>query len=130
MQCCNRNLVSTSVVNSGSNIEITVPDFVICNGVCRNLIIAQKIPALDTPVPVILVVNGTKFQMLLENGNYLYSDQINCRRCYTIQFATDSSLVVVKRGCLNCTHFQFNAINPTTATAMSKTSNSSSGNSK
>lgn len=114
MQCCNKNLVSTSVVNGGGNIQITVPDFVICNNTCRNLIIAQKVPALDTPVPVILIVNGTKFQMILENGNYLYSDQINCRRCYTIQFATDSSLVVVKRGCIKCTNFQFKAINPAT----------------
>lgn len=122
MQCCNKNLVSTGVVNGGSNIQITVPDFVICNGTCRNLIIAQKIPCTDTPVPIILVVNGTNFQMILENGNYLYNDQISCRRCYTIQFATDSSLVAVKRGCINCTNFQFKAINP--AATPAKTSDS------
>ena len=91
--CCNRRLISTSIVVTGTApnqvLTITVPTQTFTNLERRCLIIAQSIPAGASNLPVV-IENGTDvIPVRVRTGNNLRADQIRSRRRYQIIYGDD-----------------------------------------
>ncbi len=103
MNNCILTVKSTSVVVTGGNLEITIPEVTLTNHQPFRLIICQSIPA-DAAVDQVILINGTtQIPMLVRTGNYLRADQVRCRRCYDLVYGNNpihaSLLFFVPRSC-------------------------------
>ena len=68
----------------------------LCNGECFRLITCLPFPTVTSLLPVTITVNGTAYNVLDQFGNTLNSDQIRCRRAYTLVFGTYNPHFMVK----------------------------------
>jgi len=98
---------SISVIDSQLVLEIPNNEYVNHQMVCiqlGNSTLAVQSP----PLPVKVGLGGTTelVDVITENGNYLYTDQLYKRSILRVMVATDSSLMV-KRGCFNRTSVVF-----------------------
>ena len=102
---CNERLTikSTSIVISGTQLVINIPEVTLVNHQEFKLVLCQSIPALAGVSQVILATPTTTIEMRVRTGNYLRADQIKCRRCYDMVYGTDpvhvSMLCCLPRSC-------------------------------
>lgn len=99
---CNCNIVqATSIVLSGGVLIIVIPDENYVNHQMVNIrLISTDIVTQSPPVQVQIGLGSedSVVNVITENGNYLYSDQVQRRGILRLMVATDSGLFV-KRGC-------------------------------
>lgn len=106
-RCCSMvSTTSVSVVDGALVLVIPNNNYVNHQMVCIG--VSQSAPSQSPPIPVKVGLGSTAdvVDVITENGNYLYSDQLYRNRILRVQVATDSSLLV-KRGCYNRTSAVF-----------------------
>ena len=112
---CNRcpNLVkSTAIAISGTTLQITIPVTPIRNGQHLCVVLAQSIPSAITADMNVQIVNGTStLDVLTCSTNFLYADQIACRKVLRTKVATDSLVAkLTNNSCVRCTAHVFPVI--------------------
>ena len=99
---CNCNIVqATSIVLDDGVLVIVIPDNNYVNHQMINIGLIQSDIASQSPpvqVKIGLGSDDALANIITENGNYLYSDQVQRRSILRLMVATDSALFV-KRGC-------------------------------
>lgn len=102
---CNEILTikSTSIVVTGTQLTINIPEVTLVNNQRFRLILCQSIPTDAAVDQVILATPTQTIEMRLRTGNYVRADQLKCRRCYDMVYGTDplhvSMLCLLKRSC-------------------------------
>lgn len=92
----------------------------LCNGECFRLITCLPFPAVTSLLPVTITVNGTAYNVLDQFGNTLNSDQIRCRRAYTLVFGTYQPHFMVKT-CLPPSQAAPSCVTPSSSSTASNT---------
>lgn len=106
---CAQAVQTTSISVEDGALILVIPNnnYVNHQMVCISLI-ATSTPSQTPPIPVKIGLGGTDslIDVITENGNYLYSDQLYRRSILRVMVATDSVLMI-KRGCFNRTSAVF-----------------------
>lgn len=89
-RCSCKILVITSLTLSDSNLELEIVPTTFNNGERFGLLIAQQsIPSADTPVPVVITMNGEEYPLIKPCGNNVMSDQLRAQRTYVLRVGTN-----------------------------------------
>lgn len=112
------NLVrSTAIAIVGSTLQITIPAMTLTNKQPLCVVLAQSIPADVTANMNVQIVSGTTtLNVLTGSDNFLYADQLACRKVLRTRVATDSLVArLVSHSGLRCTRHTFATIPATEA---------------
>ena len=90
--CCNNLIYTGTVSNTGTALQITLPDQQVNNNQKVCFVITTALPAIQSPLPAQLVIGKTTYKMINRCENFVYSDQIKSRRVYEVSLKTDSLL--------------------------------------
>ena len=114
---CERLVRSTSITVVGTTLQITIPTTAIKNKQCLCVVLAQSIPSTVTADMNVQIVNGSStLNILTSCDNFLYADQLTCRKVLRLRVATDTLVAKLRNICaIRCTRHVFPII-PTTAT--------------
>ena len=114
---CERLVRSTSIAVVGTTLQVTIPTTAIKNKQCLCVVLAQSIPSNVTADMNVQVVNGSStLNILTPCDNFLYADQLTCRKVLRLRVATDTLVAKLRNTCaVRCTRHVFPTI-PTTAT--------------
>lgn len=109
---------STSIVISGTQLVINIPEVTLTNHQHFKLVLCQNIPTTAGVSQVIVATPTQTINAFVVTGNYLRADQIKCRRCYEMVYGTDPLHVSMVR-CLprSCYDVAFPTGAATTASA-------------
>ena len=110
------NLVrSTAIAIVGSALQITIPAMTLTNKQPLCVVLAQSIPADVTANMNVQIVSGTTtLNVLTCSDNFLYADQLACRKVLRTRVATDSLVAkLTSHAGLRCTRHVFSTL-PTT----------------
>ena len=89
-RCSCKILVTTSITLEDSNLQLEIVPTTFNNGERFGLLIAQQaIPSNETPVPVVITMNGTEYPLLKPCGNNVMSDQLRPQRTYVCRCGTN-----------------------------------------
>lgn len=80
---------STSIVISGTQLVINIPEVTLTNHQHFKLVLCQNIPATAGVSQVIVATPTQTINAFVVTGNYLRADQIKCRKCYEMVYGTD-----------------------------------------
>ena len=113
---CEHLVRSTSIAVVGTTLQITIPT-AIKNKQYLCIVIAQNIPSNVTADMNVQIVNGSStLNILTPCNNFLYADQLTCRKVLRLRVATDTLVAKLRNNCaIRCTRHVFPII-PTTAT--------------
>ena len=114
---CESLVRSTSIAVVGTTLQITIPTTAIKNKQYLCIVIAQNIPSNVTADMNVQIVNGSStLNILTPCDNFLYADQLTCRKVLRLRVATDTLVAKLRNTCaVRCTRHVFPII-PTTAT--------------
>lgn len=114
---CAHLVRSTAIAVVGTTLQITIPTTAIKNNQCLCVILAQSIPSTVTADMNVQIVNGSStLNVLTPCDNFLYADQLTCRKVLRLRVATDTLVAKLRNNCaIRCTRHVFPTI-PTTAT--------------
>ena len=114
---CERLVRSTSIAVVGTTLQVTIPTTAIKNKQCLCVVLAQSIPSTVTADMNVQIVNGSStLNILTTCDNFLYADQLTCRKVLRLRVATDTLVAKLRNTCaVRCTRHVFPTI-PTTAT--------------
>ena len=114
---CDRLVRSTSIAVVGTTLQVTIPITAIKNKQCLCVVLAQSIPSTVTADMNVQIVNGSStLNILTPCDNFLYADQLTCRKVLRLRVATDTLVAKLRNSCaVRCTRHVFPTI-PTTAT--------------
>lgn len=114
---CERLVRSTSIAVVGTTLQITIPTTSIKNRQCLCVVLAQSIPSTVNANMNVQIVNGSStLNILTPCDNFLYADQLTCRKVLRLRVATDTLVAKLRNTCaVRCTRHVFPII-PTTAT--------------
>ena len=114
---CERLVRSTSIAVVGTTLQVTIPTTAIKNHQCLCVVLAQSIPSTVTADMNVHIVNGSStLNVLTPCDNFLYADQLTCRKVLRLRVATDTLVAKLCNTCaIRCTRHVFHTI-PTTAT--------------
>ena len=114
---CERLVRSTSIAVVGTTLQVTIPTTAIKNHQCLCVVLAQSIPSTVTADMNVQIVNGSStLNILTPCDNFLYADQLTCRKVLRLRVATDTLVAKLRNICaIRCTRHVFPTI-PTTAT--------------
>ena len=114
---CERLVRSTSIAVVGTTLQVTIPTTVIKNHQCLCVVLAQSIPSTVTADMNVQIVNGSStLNILTPCDNFLYADQLTCRKVLRLRVSTDTLVAKLRNTCaVRCTRHVFPII-PTTAT--------------
>lgn len=114
---CERLVRSTSIAVVGTTLQVTIPTTAIKNRQCLCVVLAQSIPSNVTADMNVQIVNGSStLNILTPCDNFLYADQLTCRKVLRLRVATDTLVAKLRNTCaVRCTRHVFPTI-PTTAT--------------
>ena len=114
---CEYLVRSTSIAVVGTTLQITIPTTAIRNHQCLCVVIAQSIPSTVTADMNVQIVNGSStLNILTPCDNFLYADQLTCRKVLRLRVATDTLVAKLRNTCaVRCTRHVFPTI-PTTTT--------------
>ena len=114
---CERLVRSTSIAVVGTTLQITIPTTAIKNRQCLCVVLAQSIPSTVTADMNVQIVNGSStLNILTPCDNFLYADQLTCRKVLRLRVATDTLVAKLRNTCVvRCTRHVFPTI-PTTTT--------------
>ena len=119
---CERLVRSTSIAVVGTTLQITIPTTAIRNHQCLCVVLAQSIPSTVTADMNVQIVNGSStLNILTPCDNFLYADQLTCRKVLRLKIATDTLVAKLRNTCaIRCTRHVFSAI-PVAAAATTDT---------
>ena len=114
---CERLVRSTSIAVVGTTLQVTIPTTAIKNKQCLCVVLAQSIPSTVTADMNVQIVNGSAtLNILTPCDNFLYADQLTCRKVLRLRVATDTLVAKLRNTCaIRCTRHVFPTI-PATAT--------------
>ena len=114
---CERLVRSTSIAVVGTTLQVTIPTTAIKNKQYLCVVLAQSIPSTITADMNVQIVNGSStLNILTPCDNFLYADQLTCRKVLRLRVATDTLVAKLRNSCaIRCTRHVFPTI-PTTAT--------------
>ena len=114
---CERLVHSTSIAVVGTTLQVTIPTTAIKNHQCLCVVLAQSIPSTVTADMNVQIVNDfSTLNILTPCDNFLYADQLTCRKVLRLRVATDTLVAKLRNTCaVRCTRHVFPTI-PTTAT--------------
>ena len=114
---CERLVRSTSIAVVGTNLQVTITTTAIRNHQCLCVVLAQSIPSTVTADMNVQIVNGSStLNILTPCDNFLYADQLTCRKVLRLRVATDTLVAKLRNTCaVRCTRHVFPTI-PTTTT--------------
>lgn len=113
---CERLVRSTSIAVVGTTLQVTIPTTAIKNRQCLCVVLAQSIPSTVTADMNVQIINGSStLNVLVPCDNFLYADQLTCRKVLRLRVATDTLVAKLRNTCaIRCTRHVFPTI-PTTA---------------
>lgn len=113
---CERLVRSTSIAVVGTTLQVTIPTTAIKNHQCLCVVLAQSIPSTVTADMNVQIVNGSStLNILTPCDNFLYADQLTCRKVLRLRVATDTLVAKLRNTCaVRCTRHVFPAIPATT----------------
>ena len=119
---CNscRNLVrSTSITLSGNILTITIPTTTLINKQCLCVVLAQTIPSTVTADTIVQIADGAStLNVFTPCDNFLYADQLTCRKVLRLRIATDTLVAKLRSTCaIRCTRHVFSSIPAAAAAA-------------
>lgn len=119
---CNscRNLVrSTSITLSGNILTITIPTTTLTNKQCLCVVLAQTIPSTVTADTIVQIADGAStLNVFTPCDNFLYADQLTCRKVLRLRIATDTLVAKLRSTCaIRCTRHVFSSIPAAAAAA-------------
>lgn len=123
---CNscRNLVrSTAITLSGNILTVTIPTTTLVNKQCLCVVLAQTIPSTVTADTTVQIANGSStLNILTPCDNFLYADQLTCRKVLRLRIATDTLVAKLRSTCaIRCTRHVFSSIPAAAAAAAADT---------
>ena len=113
---CDRLVRSTSIAVVGTTLQVTIPTTSIKNKQCLCVVLAQSIPSTVTADMNVQIVNGSStLNILTPCDNFLYADQLTCRKVLRLRVATDTLVAKLRNTCaVRCTRHVFPTIPATT----------------
>ena len=113
---CEHLVRSTSIAVVGTTLQITIPTTTIKNKHCLCVVLAQSIPSTVTADMNAQIVNGSStLNILTPCDNFLYADQLTCRKVLRLRVATDTLVAKLRNTCaVRCTRHVFPTIPATT----------------
>ena len=119
---CEHLVRSASIAIVGTTLQITIPTTVIKNKQYLCVVLAQSIPSTVTADMNVQIVNGSStLNILTPCDNFLYADQLTCRKVLRLRVATDTLVAKLRNTCaVRCTRHVFSAI-PAAAAATPET---------
>ena len=113
---CDRLVRSTSIAVVGTTLQVTIPTTAIKNRQCLCVVLAQSIPGTVTADMNVQIVNGSStLNILTPCDNFLYADQLTCRKVLRLRVATDTLVAKLRNTCaVRCTRHVFPTIPATT----------------
>ena len=113
---CEHLVRSTSIAVVGTTLQVTIPTTAIKNKQCLCVVLAQSIPSTVTADMNVQIVNGSStLNILTPCDNFLYADQLTCRRVLRLRVATDTLVAKLRNTCaVRCTRHAFPTIPATT----------------
>lgn len=113
---CERLVRSTSIAVVGTTLQITIPTTSIKNRQCLCVVLAQSIPSTVNANMNVQIVNGSStLNILTPCDNFLYADQLTCRKVLRLRVATDTLVAKLRNTCaVRCTRHVFPTIPATT----------------
>lgn len=113
---CERLVRSTSIAVVGTTLQVTIPTTAIKNHQCLCVVLAQSIPSTVTADMNVQIVNGSStLNILTPCDNFLYADQLTCRKVLRLRVATDTLVAKLRNTCaVRCTRHVFPVIPATT----------------
>ena len=113
---CEHLVRSTSITVVGTTLQITIPTTAIKNHQCLCVVLAQSIPSTVTADMNVQIVNGSStLNILTPCDNFLYADQLTCRKVLRLRVATDTLIAKLRNTCaVRCTRHVFPTIPATT----------------
>lgn len=114
---CIKELFTTAVAISGTNLVLTIPPTAFNNCQRFRLIICQPLPSGITNALTVVIADGTtNYPLLQPLGNNVMADMIRSRRAYEIVVGTSPAHFT----CVSCdklckTTFPYPQLVPTTA---------------
>ena|GEM_PF-6749116 len=112
---CNRHckrceIRTTAVTVADSTLTLTIPNQVFDDREKICLIVCQNIPATAEDFPVVILDNGVSYPMLVECGEQVRADQLDCkgRACYPLRVcSTPNTFIFDGKKPLKCTKFVY-----------------------
>ena len=106
---CERLVRSTSIAVVGTTLQVTIPTTAIKNHQCLCVVLAQSIPSTVTADMNVQIVNGSStLNILTPCDNFLYADQLTCRKVLRLRVATDTLVAKLRNSCaIRCTRHIF-----------------------
>ena len=113
---CERLVRSTSIAVVGTTLQVTIPTTAIKNKQCLCVVLAQSIPSTVTADMNVQIVNGSStLNILTPCDNFLYADQLTCRKVLRLRVETDTLVAKLRNTCaVRCTRHVFPTIPATT----------------
>ena len=113
---CDRLVRSTSIAVVGTTLQVTIPTTAIKNRQCLCVVLAQSIPSTVNANMNVQIVNGSStLNILTPCDNFLYADQLTCRKVLRLRVATDTLVAKLRNTCaVRCTRHVFPTIPATT----------------
>ena len=100
---------STGIAIVGTALQITIPTMTLTNKQPLCVVLAQSIPSGVTADMNVQIVDGTStLNVVTCSGNFLYADQIACRKVLRMHVATDTLIAkLTGNTCVRCTSHVF-----------------------
>ena len=107
---------STSIAIVGTTLAVTIPTTSLRNKQPLCVVLAQSIPSGVTADMNVQIVDGTStLNVTTPCGNFLYADQLTCRRVLRTRIATDTLIArLIDTSCIRCTSHVFPTLPETT----------------
>ena len=114
--CCPYLVKSTAIAIVGTALQITIPTTMLSNKQPLCVVLAQSIPSGVTADMNVQIVDGTStLNVVTCSGNFLYADQIACRKVLRMRIATDTLIAKLSsNSCIRCTSHEFPTLPVTT----------------
>ena len=108
---------STSIAIVGTELDITIPTTTLSNKQPLCVVLAQSIPAgVTADMPVKIIDGATTLSVVTPACNFLYADQLACRKVLHTRIATDTLIArMCSNNCVRCTSHVFTTLPATQA---------------
>ena len=105
---------STDIAIVGTALQITIPTMTLTNKQPLCVVLAQPIPSGVTADMNVQIVDGAStLNVTTCSSNFLYADQIACRKVLRTKIATDTLIAkLVNHSCIRCTNHDFPTLPP------------------
>lgn len=100
---------STAIAIVGTTLQITIPTTTLVNKQPLCVVLAQSIPSGVTADMNVQIVDDTAtLNVVTCANNFLYADQLACRKVLRMHIATDTLIAkLTSNSCIRCTNHVF-----------------------